>query len=324
MVPLDSLMKHGKLVHGSVVSVDPSAKQVKLEDGTAIPYDVLLLAPGGRSFSPGEPPAKVSTKAGTEAFYNEMHVAIAMSKSVVIVGGGPVAIELAGEIKAHGQKDVKVTLVNKAPQLLAGPTPPTPGNLAAVGELLKSEQVDVICNDEVASVPFPQDIANASPIVPTPQGVTLKSGKQVSCDLLIFAVGGKLNTDFLPREWVDGKTGEVLVDEKTLKLQSRDDVFCIGEAAKSSHIKLGYFFKQDGKVVAKNILQVLEGKQPTNTISRSSLVMVIPFGPKRGRLLMPFTTLGDWATSLAKGKGLFTKMHWSEFAPGKTPPEPTA
>jgi NADH dehydrogenase FAD-containing subunit len=323
LVPLTKLMKQGKLSHGTVVSIDPAGKTVTLEDGQSLPWDILLIASGSRNFSPAEPPLSVTTKEGTHAYYTQMHAALAATKNVVIVGSGPVGIEIAGELKAFGQANVKITLVTRSKTLLPGPKL-TKSNLQSLASLLKKEQVEVVYEDEVVSEPFPKDLSSDVPIVQTPNGVRLKSGKEIKCDLLVYTTGSNVNTSFIPKEWLDAKTGEVVVDEKTLKLAIRDDVFCVGDAAKTNYTKLGYIATEDGKIVAANIIQACEGKKPSKQVSRPSAMMLVPFGPSKGRVMLPFITLGNYMASTLKGAGLFAKMTWGTYAPGLTPPAPKA
>jgi NADH dehydrogenase FAD-containing subunit len=321
MIPLSNLLKNGKVVYGEVTAVDPTDKSVTLSDGTSIKWDILCIASGSRNLSPAEPPSAVNGKEATKAYYNEMHAALSLTKNVVIVGGGAVSLELSGEIHTYGQQGVKITVVTKKSELLDGPgaMKPTKSGLKSVQNLFQKEGIEIIYNDEVVSEPFPEDVTNANPLVQTPNGVTLKSGKKIPCDLLVWAAGSKVMTKFLPNEWLDAKTHEVVVDTKTLKLSSRNDVFCVGDSAKTDSLKLGYFAMEDAKVVAANIMQVVQGKEPTHKITRM-MMMILPFGPKKGRVLLPFTTLGDWAASSFKGSHLLVKMNWGNFAPKLTPP----
>jgi len=316
MVPLSKLLKNGKLVQGTVVSVDPKSKTVVLEDGQKLSWDVLCIASGSRNFSPGEPPVNVNTKAGTEAYYKSMHAALAATKNVVIVGTGPVGIEMAGEIIAYGQKGVKITLVSKSSQILDAPNPLSKGNISSVTQMLAKAKVEVILKDEVVSETFPEDLSVASPLVQTPNGVKLRSGKHIPCDLLVYAVGSKVVTNFLPSEWLDPISHEILVDDQTLRVKGLYDVFGMGDAVKIPFTKMGYTGAEDAKVVAANVIEVVQGKAPTHKIKRMGAMMLIPFGPKQGRVLLPFGTMGNWSASKAKGKGLFTNMVWGTFAPG--------
>jgi NADH dehydrogenase FAD-containing subunit len=321
MVPLSSLLKNGKVMHGEVTSVDKIQKTVILADGTSIKWDILCVASGSRNLSPAEPPATANTKEQTKAYFTAMHSALANAKNIVVVGGGAVSIELAGEIRSYGVKGAKITMVTQSDALLNGPINPSESNLASVNDLLAKEGIEVIYNDYVVSESFPANPEIAIPIVSTPTGVTLKSGKTIPSDLLVWAAGSRAITSFLPSEWLDNQTKEVIVDTETLKLKFRDDVFCLGDCAKTNAGKLGYIAGEDAKVVSANILSLVQGKQPSAKVWRmNAFVMALPFGPEKGRLLLSYFALGDWITSTLKGYGLFTKRVWGEMAPSLTPP----
>jgi apoptosis-inducing factor 2 len=94
-IPRNKALKHGKIVQGEVERV--STGSVTLTDGTVIDGDYIIMAHGiGKSFFPFGPADDTKDSASYEAKLKSKQVAIAASKSVVIVGGGPVGIELAG------------------------------------------------------------------------------------------------------------------------------------------------------------------------------------------------------------------------------------
>jgi NADH dehydrogenase FAD-containing subunit len=49
--------------------------------------------------------------AGTNEYYARFRAEIAASKSVLVVGAGPVGLELAGELRAQAGKEVRVDLL---------------------------------------------------------------------------------------------------------------------------------------------------------------------------------------------------------------------
>lgn len=78
------------------------------------------------------PPAETSIPQVTH-YLKELQSGIAAAKSLVVVGGGPVGIELAGEVKAQ-YKDKGVTLVHSGQVFLEGG-----GFKSSLGESLKSQ-----------------------------------------------------------------------------------------------------------------------------------------------------------------------------------------
>jgi len=320
LIPIEKVLTNGTVAQTTAKSINYQAKKVVLENGKELSYDALVIATGSRNFSPGDAPRSVTSKEGLVAYFSDIRAAISKTKNVVIVGSGAVGIELAGEIREYGQKGAKITIVSRSKQILNDGMKYRESGIAAILKDLAKLEINLINGDEVASHPLPANLAEASPIVQTPEGVTLKSGKKIPCDLLIFATGSVLNTEFLPTEWLDNSTKEVVVDQKTLLVQGQANVFAVGDIAKLPSAKRGYFASEDAKVVAKNVIQVLKGAKPSNKIQRMNMI-VLTLGSKGGRVLLPFTTLGPKIASMAKSKDLFVKMFWGQIAPGMTPPK---
>ena len=101
---------------GSVVSVDLKAKKATLDNGSVVQFSHLVLATG----STGVYPARTEAKTLEELEKKNGDVAEDMerSSSVVVIGGGAVGIELAGEILDRFP-DKKITIVNSGDKLLS-------------------------------------------------------------------------------------------------------------------------------------------------------------------------------------------------------------
>lgn len=321
MVPTEHLLEKGTIIRGSAKTVNPETKIVMLDNGYELSYDALVIATGSRNVSPGDPPSSIRKKSDLIKYFASIKEAISDAKNIVIIGSGAVAIELAGEIREYGQPNAKITLVSRSHRILMDGAEYRENGIKAIESDLKRLGVQVLLEDEVASHPVTEDLKEVTPFVHTPEGVTLKSGKKIESDLLFYAIGNILNTEFLPQEWLDPETKEVIVDTKTLQLKSYPDIFAVGDIAKTSHAKRAYFASEDGKVVAKNVLQVLAGKKATNKIKRMDMI-IINIGSQGGRTLLPIGTFGPWLTKSFKSKSLFAERYWATIAPGAKIPAP--
>lgn len=94
-VPLDKLLKNGKVVHQEVASVESG--KVIMKDGTSMEADYIILAHGytKNAFPCGPTDDAVDAEA-LMAKYKEKQQLVAAAKSILIVGGGPVGVELTG------------------------------------------------------------------------------------------------------------------------------------------------------------------------------------------------------------------------------------
>ena len=117
-VPLDKLLKNGKLIQADVASVKTGV--VTLKDGSTIEADYIILAHGGgfTSFPTGELPCfvflfvmqtinlylilgltpEITNSSEYVSRLVQKQAAIASANSILIVGGGPTGVEFAGTV----------------------------------------------------------------------------------------------------------------------------------------------------------------------------------------------------------------------------------
>ncbi len=99
-----------ELVHGKARLVD--AHSVEIEGVGRRTADKILIATGGRPWTPKDLPGVEHAITSNEAFHLER-----LPKTMVIAGGGYIAVEFAGIFNGLG---VDVTLVHRGPNLLRG------------------------------------------------------------------------------------------------------------------------------------------------------------------------------------------------------------
>ncbi|GAA5113352.1 NAD(P)/FAD-dependent oxidoreductase [Pseudonocardia adelaidensis] len=102
----------------TATALDRTARNVLLDDGAALPYDVLVLATGAANRVPAVPGADL---AGIHALRTlgdaqELRAGLSRARSVLVVGGGFVGLEVAAAARAHGQA---VTVLEAADRPLA-------------------------------------------------------------------------------------------------------------------------------------------------------------------------------------------------------------
>jgi len=313
-VPLEKVVRgrDGRVVVGRVARVDAAGKAVILADGTRIPYDVLVCATGSRSRSMAEPPAgSASTPDALRAWLDQSRAAAASFDRIVVAGGGPVAVEFAGELR-HAYPNKRITLVAGKSGVLGATSPPVPASLpAALTKVMRESGVDVVSG---VSVDQPAYDAEKPFVVASGGKVRLSDGTDVPGDVVFFAVGVQLNdTGIYPAEWLDPVSKELVVDEHYVvrARAAQADVFAVGDVAKTGRQKLGYLATADAGAAAKNVLAVAAGRPPTAGFKApgpgTKTAMVVPFGPRKGAGFFG-VSLGSWLTSTIKGKDLFETM----------------
>jgi len=93
--------RDSRIVVGEVHSVDPALQLVKLLDGTQIEYDYLILATGSKYDLPFPCDPSIVVNVTNLPQLRAAQERLRMASNIVIVGGGPVSLEVAGEIAHH-------------------------------------------------------------------------------------------------------------------------------------------------------------------------------------------------------------------------------
>jgi NADH dehydrogenase FAD-containing subunit len=285
-------------------------------NGSTISVEIGVIATGSSYNTPMRP---VSAKLDESvAALKKNQEDVKNAKHVVILGGGPVGVEFAGEIVAqHPGKSI--TIVQRDDRLIPGWREGLHTRLLAQA---KAKGIDVRLN---TSIDVSDDLASSSnKLLQQPQTLTLSDGSQIQCDFLFVGTGGKPNVDAVPKEALrDPKPGQlaspharVAVDPATLRVEYQglhDRWFCIGDASNSPDPKTYVAASAHAPVVASQVVAQASGakaKKPKQH-GGSPNFMVVPFGPSGGAAQMVYPVLGEWVTSLIKGKTLFI----SKFTP---------
>jgi len=221
---------HFTFVQGVATSLDPSQHNVTVqftgaETGEHVfPYNSLIISTGTTSESPlwtlhGDHTLTINA-------LNELHTALPTAKSVIIVGGGPVGCETAGEI-ASAFPSIKITLFSGSDRLLKQVLPAT--GARAQSYLESNMKVEVIHNLRVTN-------ASASGSSTT---IKLSDGTERTADIYIDATGGrKVNTQFLPGSWLDETKHVITRGEGDFRVKGTgtdaDGVYVIGDAVAGS------------------------------------------------------------------------------------------
>lgn len=303
-VPLNNLLKNGKIIQGKVTSVTDGS--VTLATGEVLTADNIILAHGyGSSNLPGGTPANVKSSADFMTCLRRKQDAVSDADSIVIIGGGPVGVELAGEIMAY-YPNKSVKLVHSRPKLLSNSQPPMRDEMVAkLTTSLQEMGVDVILDAKVTNLTIPDD---GDGFIQGPYSYLLSNGRSLSADLTVVCVGNGKQDSNLVTAVDEHNRVKVL---KTLQVEGMPNVFCVGDANNVNETKLGYYGQVQAKVAAKNIRKISQRKKldeykPAGGESEFG-TMFVPLGPKRGVGGVGNKVMGDFAVSLIKGKGLFKK-----------------
>jgi NADH dehydrogenase FAD-containing subunit len=276
----ERLLRHGRSIRGTVVGIDPDRRQVRFDTGELIPFDAAIIATGSEAAQPAQ--FTGTTVGSAAASLQEHQRRIGDAGSVVVVGGGPVGIELAGEIRAvHPYKSL--TLVQAADALLPGNTPK-----------LGRRAHDLL----------------------TRKGVTVRLGHRFDTAdhvdaLVLWAVGNKPNTGWFGQTHADKLTDRGLIHvDRCLRVDGWDSVFAIGDATDANPKKLVVPAVSQAKVVARNVRALLAGRAPDTDYRPSrGEMLVVPVGPDDGVSVLAGLQVGGSVTRKLKSADLFVARY---------------
>ncbi|MFJ2734478.1 NAD(P)/FAD-dependent oxidoreductase [Streptomyces sp. NPDC087317] len=201
---------HGasELLGVRATGLDLDRRLVMLDDGTALPYDRVVLATGSRARRLSDLPGEVTLRGLDDAL--SLRGRLATGPSVVVVGGGPLGMEIASGCLAGG---CKVTLVSQgAPLILQlGPYLADVFVKAALGQGLT-----VV---ETAAARLEGSDGSTR--------VVLDEGGVLEAEVILTAAGDVPNTEWLAESGLIAK-GAIPVDERGLV---RPDVAAVGDLA---------------------------------------------------------------------------------------------
>jgi apoptosis-inducing factor 2 len=287
--PYERLLAHGRFVRDRAIAVE--AGRVALASGATLTCDYIVLATGSSYPFPAKTGALDSDE--SRARHRAAHDALSHAERALLLGAGPVGIELAGEIKA-AYPGKHVTILDVADEILAGPYDPRirvelRRQLAELGVELR---LGTRLREEPASAP-----ATLAPIT-----ATTEAGDAIAADVWYRCHGVSAATDYLADALAStrGVGGRIEVTEH-LRVPGCDTVFAIGDIATGDRPMGGRAMMQ-AALVADNILALTNGDPLTAYEPRPPAIFV-PLGPEGGAGQMPGTDEIAGPQTVAEIKG---------------------
>lgn len=302
--PFGTLLERGRVIRDHVVSADP--RGVTLASGQRVDADHLVLATGSGYPYPAKPDPASTSVAEQLADLRKTHEELAGAERVLIAGGGPVGLELAGEIK-EVWPDKHVIIVDRSERLL-------PGFLPEVRDELH-RQLDELGVEVVRGTVEP-------PVEPGRAGrftVTTDLGEEIVADIWFRAYGVQVNTGYL----ADGRLteltaqGTVPVTER-MNVIGHEHVYAIGDIVALADPKMASYAMTQSDIVVRNIRSRLAGERPEAVhVVTPERRILLPLGTRFGVGQLP-TPNGVVAASTEtvqqrKGADLFTARFAERF-----------
>jgi NADH dehydrogenase FAD-containing subunit len=304
IIPYDRMLRRGSVLQGRAVEI--GERRVRLADGATVEGDIVVAATGSAYASPFKPQS--ASAADFAADSRASHEALLAARSVAIVGGGAVGVELAGEITA-AYPDKSVTLLASSPSLLPGYSDKLSAALAAQ---LEAQGVTLRLGARV----------NGLETVDRPFAGSLSVAGQVfAADLVFPAIGARPHIPPIP-EASFGAGGRLEVDA-WLRPSGQRGVFALGDAAETGDSMTIVAITRQAPWLVKTLKAVMAGRAVESLAPYapwSAPAILVPLGPRTGASLLPVTRggvmFGRRTTAALKGRDLFIPRYRKEFGYG--------
>ncbi|KDR73133.1 hypothetical protein GALMADRAFT_142280 [Galerina marginata CBS 339.88] len=295
---------NGQFIIGKVASITTEEGDktgfVTLETGETVEYSILVLTPGSVWEGPlNIPDNKKETTEHIRAWRQKFQDA----NDIVLVGGGAVALEFAGEIRDISSTK-RVTIVHGQELLLNDAYPQY--FRKGVAKDIRKRDVEVILNDWVDNL----EISNASTI-------ETRNGRKLIADLVIPCRGPTPNTSFVTLVPETLSETRYIRVSSTLQVMKYPRIFAGGDAIEWDEQKQVDKYQKHASVIVTNIVSVLRKKQPSALYHGSFEMISISNGKNGGSSYWSIfwgPTFGDFISSSRKSKDL--SLTWTRRSLG--------
>lgn len=238
-----------------VMSIDKTRRQLTVKNlltqaDEVVDYDRLILATGARPIVPN---VEGITLEGVLTLRNISDLArfktllnTLQPKRAVIIGAGYIGLELA---ESFHELNIKTTIVEKAARIL----PRFDHEMAQpVHDHLLENQIELILGDGLAQLHGENSRIST---------IETESGKMISADLVVIAIGVKPNVELARAAGIElGKTGAIAVDSR---METRTPgIFAAGDCCETVNritgkpiwMPLGDIANLQGRVAGENVV----------------------------------------------------------------------
>lgn len=197
-------------------AIDTTGHRLLLENKTSLPYDRLLIATGSLASPLNVPGAESQGVFKLDSLEDAQKIlqATRRARSAVVVGGGITALELVEGLRAQG---LQVHYFLRGERYWNNVLDETEAQI--VEQRLEQEGVRIHFKTELAEIQARKGRVS---------GVTMKDGRQIACELVVYAIGVKPRVELARRARLQIERG-ICVNEYLQT--STADIFAAGDVA---------------------------------------------------------------------------------------------
>jgi NADH dehydrogenase FAD-containing subunit len=263
------LLRHGRVVRDRAAVVDPH--RVVTASGEEIAADFVVLATGSAYPFPAKTDLVDTVRAHEQV--RRVHRALSEADRVLLVGAGPVGIELAGEIR-HVWPQKSIVLLDLADEVLGGPFKSE--LKAELRRQLAEFRVEVLLGSPLRQAP---------PTEPGELGtftVTTETGAEVTADIWFRCFGVVPNSDYLGDALAPARRSDGFIEVgPTLQVAGQRTVFAVGDVS-TADAKMAGFAGRQAELVANNIRALVDRRTDLADYRSMGVGIAVPIGPTGG------------------------------------------
>ena len=298
-IPYAGLLANGRIIHDRAREVDGS--KVVLGSGEVLTPDFVILASGSAYPFPAK--AKADRTDDSQEHVRSTYKALAEAPRVLLLGGGPVGVELAGEIRA-AWPDKAVTIVDLADDILGNRF----SNELRAELRRQLEEIDV-------QLVLGSALREGEP--PTAPGelatftVTTRAGQAITADIWFRCFGVTPVSDYLSGSLASARTPEGFIEvDPQLRVLGHRNIFALGDVS-TADAKMAGFAGRQAAVVASNMTAAISGSGELQTYESLGPVIVVTIGPDGGAGQLPGQegVAGPEVVAQAKGRTMMVDRY---------------
>lgn len=279
---------HAKVITGCVTEVRKNF--IKIKD-KKIFYDYLVIASGSSYNLPFKESEVLSVIRAKKL--REYYESLSKAKKILIIGGGLVGVELAGEILNHPEKK-DITIISSSEELIPRNCPKARNQ---VTKYLKRHNVKLVLGEK---------------LIKKSKGKWISDKKRkFNADMVFICTGITPNYKFMKKNFsrtLDSK-GYIKVNSKMQIIgpSKIKNIFAVGDIAGFKEEKTAQGADKQASLIAKNICALEKGKEMKNYKTKTYPV-IISLGKNFAILCMGKFTFKGFIPSLLKKFILYREM----------------
>lgn len=298
-LPYDGLLSRGQVVRDRAARVDGAT--ITLGSGQRLDADYTVLATGSSYPFPAKSDEDDSTTA--IARMHATREVIDDARSILLLGAGPVGLELAGEIKA-AWPDKRVTIVDPSDDILSG-------NFVEEFRAEVRRQLDELGIELILGTSLREDPPTDPGEAKTFTAVT-RTGREIEADVWFRCYGVVPSASYLAGDLAAHRqpNGHVRVSPE-LRLPGSETIFALGDVTAVPEPKLAAAAGAHAEVVAANIRSLIAGDGTLRTYEGRPPGIALPLGPTGGASYLASMggLLDSATTSELKGADLLVSRY---------------